>query len=146
MAVISSIASWAATPPVTLYCSSKYAVDGIVEGLRREIRGRGVRVHSINPAPVATEWMSRAGHHQPGEHEPVPRSHGVPADWVAVAVQRALLGSRSSTRSVPWVAGLTRLAALPPVGAALDAVIGPLAPRLSRRMRAAVAERSVTVG
>ena len=48
--VVSSVAAWVQLPPLTAYGASKCAVDGFVEGLRREV-GHGVRVHSVNPGP-----------------------------------------------------------------------------------------------
>jgi hypothetical protein len=48
----------------------------------------------------------------------------VPADWVADAVLAVAGASHASTRSVPRVMGLTRLAQLPPVGFAFDVVLG----------------------
>ena len=47
-------------PPLVAYCSSKFAVDGLVEGLRRELWHSGVRVHSINPGPMKTQYLARA--------------------------------------------------------------------------------------
>jgi short-subunit dehydrogenase len=57
--VLSSVAAWVATPPATVYASSKFALDGLVQGLRRETRGTGVLVHSVNPGPIATPYLAR---------------------------------------------------------------------------------------
>src|SRR5215213_4071224 len=40
--MLSSVAAWASIPPVTAYSSSKFALDGLIEGLRRETWGTGV--------------------------------------------------------------------------------------------------------
>src|SRR5689334_21168856 len=37
--MVSSVAAWASVPPTTVYASRKFAVDGLVEGLRRETWG-----------------------------------------------------------------------------------------------------------
>ena len=47
-------------PPLIVCCSTKYAIDGFVDGLRREVLTRGVRVHSVDPDPVRTEWLARS--------------------------------------------------------------------------------------
>jgi short-subunit dehydrogenase len=123
--MLSSAAAWISGPPSTVYAASKFAVDGLVEGLRRETHGTGVLVHSINPGPVATDYLLRADGHsrQPGDPD-VPLAPGVPASWVAEAVVAVAAASHASTRSVPRVMGLTRLAQLPPVGVVVDVVLG----------------------
>jgi len=99
--------------------------DGLVEGLRRETHGTGVLVHSVNPGPVATDYLLRTEERsrQPGDPD-VPLAPGVPASWVADAVLAVAAASHASTRSVPRVVGLTRLAQLPPVGFVVDVVLG----------------------
>ena len=123
--MLSSAAAWISGPPSTVYASSKFAVDGLVEGLRRETHGTGVLVHSINPGPVATDYLLRTQERsrQPGDPD-VPLAPGVPASWVADAVLAVAGASHASTRSVPRVVGLTRLATLPPVGFVVDVVLG----------------------
>ena len=142
LVLLSSAAAWVSTPPATIYSSSKFAVDGLVEGLRRETRGTGVRVHSVNPGPIATPYLSRTAQRspQPGD-PPVPDAPGFPASWVADAVFDLAGAARPRTRAVPRPVGLLRLAQVPPVGAVLDLVLGALARPavdLGRRM---VAER-----
>ena len=140
--MLSSAAAWISGPPATVYASSKFAVDGLVEGLRRETRGTGVLVHSINPGPVATPYLSRtAGRSpQPGDPE-VPDAVGFPAGWVADAVFEVAAARTPVTRSVPRVFGLTRLAQVPPVGFVLDVVLGRLAGPLTARARRMVEPR-----
>jgi len=88
--VVSSGAAFVSLPPLTVYSSTKYAVDGFVEGLRREVHGRGVRIHSVNPGPVRTEWLARSMGTQPDEADGSRRlSPGVPASWVAAAIERS---------------------------------------------------------
>jgi short-subunit dehydrogenase len=119
--MLSSAAAWVSGPPSTVYASSKFAVDGLVEGLRRETRGTGVLVHSVNPGPIATPYLSRTAERspQPGD-PPVPDAPGFPASWVADAVVEVAGAGHPTTRAVPRIVGLVRLAQLPPVGAALD--------------------------
>ena len=145
--MLSSAAAWVSGPPSTVYCSSKFAVDGLVEGLRRETRGTGVLVHSINPGFVATDFLLRTAQRsrQPGDPE-VPLSPGVPASWVADAVLDVAGAARPSTRAVPRLVGLTRLAQLPPVGFVLDVAVGRLAVPFVERARRAADERVRALG
>src|SRR5919107_2105211 len=123
--MLSSAAAWVSGPPSTVYSSSKFAVDGLVEGLRRETAGTGVLVHSVNPGPVATHYLLRTVElsRQPGDPE-VPLAPGVPAAWVADAVVDVAAAPSPRTRAVPRLMGLGRLAQLPPVGFVLDVVLG----------------------
>lgn len=140
--VLSSMAAWFAGPPATVYASSKFALDGLVEGLRRETRGTGVLVHSVNPGPIATTYLSRTAERSPQPVDPdVPPAPGFPASWVADAVLDVAAASRPTTRSVPRIVGLVRLAQVPPVGAALDLVVGRLAGPLVGVARRLVEER-----
>jgi short-subunit dehydrogenase len=144
--MISSVAAWASVPPATVYSSSKFAVDGLIEGLRRETWGTGVVVHSINPAPISTGYLSRSGDRspQPGDPE-VPGAPGFPPSWVADAVVAAAASRRPVTRSVPRIAGLTRLAQVPPVGAVLDVLFGLFRGPITQRVRGLVEERTAGV-
>ena len=67
--VVSSVAAWVQLPPLTAYAASKRAVDGFVEGLRREVP-HGIRVHSVNPGFVSTEFHARALGMRPREDDP----------------------------------------------------------------------------
>jgi NAD(P)-dependent dehydrogenase (short-subunit alcohol dehydrogenase family) len=140
--MLSSAAAWVSGPPSTVYASSKFAVDGLVEGLRRETAGTGVLIHSINPGPVATDYLVRTAERspQPGDPE-VPPAPGVPAGWVADAVVEVAGASSPTTRSVPRPVGLLRLAQLPPVGFVLDVVVGRLAGPIVSTTRRMVDDR-----
>ena len=141
--VTSSVAAFIAFPPLTVYASTKYAVDGFVEGLRREVLTRGVRVHSVNPWFVRTEWLARSVGYQPAEGEGRHLlSRGVPPEWVAAAVQRSLTRPWPRTASVPRVAGLARLSQVQPVRAAVDLVTGLNAGALARGARRAAESRA----
>jgi NAD(P)-dependent dehydrogenase (short-subunit alcohol dehydrogenase family) len=141
--MLSSVAAWASVPPMTAYASSKFAVDGLVEGLRRETWGTGVLVHSINPGPIATDYLARAANRSPQPGDP-PRSSapGFPASWVAEAVVDAAGARRPVTRSVPRVAGVVRLAQVPPVGAVLDLVFGRFGRLFTDRVRSMAQEQA----
>ena len=57
---MSSAAAWVTFPPLSVYGSTKWAVQGFSEGLRRELNGRPVSVTTINPGPVSSRFGSRA--------------------------------------------------------------------------------------
>lgn len=141
--LMSSAAAWVSGPPSVVYTSSKFAVDGLVEGLRRETFGTGVLVHSINPGPIATPYLSRAGERSPQPGDPrVPDAPGFPARWVADAVFEVAGASRPHTRSVPRPIGLLRLAQVPPVGFVLDRTLGRIARPLVGVARGMVEKRT----
>ncbi len=131
--MLSSIAAWSSMPPLTVYCATKFGVDGLVKGLRRELTMRGVRVHSVNPGPVRTEWLARSAGCRPGRDVDLARhAQGVPAELVAYHVRRCLTSRWPRTAAVPRVLGLTRLGEVPPLNRLLDVTMSPLAPELRR--------------
>jgi NADP-dependent 3-hydroxy acid dehydrogenase YdfG len=60
--VIGSVAGRNVTPFSTVYSASKFAVNGLAEGLRREIGPKGVRVTLIEPGFVLSGFQSVAGY------------------------------------------------------------------------------------
>lgn len=56
---VSSVAGKNGYANRTAYCAAKWGVQGFSEALRKEIEGSGVRVHTVNPAAVATEWWGK---------------------------------------------------------------------------------------
>jgi NAD(P)-dependent dehydrogenase (short-subunit alcohol dehydrogenase family) len=137
---VSSVAAWAQVPPLTVYSASKAGLDGFVKGLRREVTARGVRVHSVNPFFVRTEWLAR-GHGSPPRSDADARgrlSRGIAPERVAAQISGCLTAPRSRTVAVPRWAGLARLGEVTPVNRLLDAVLS----RQTERIRA-LAARSV---
>lgn len=56
-----SYASKIAVPPLTVYASTKYAVEGLSDGLRRELLPWGIHVMRIHPSAVTgTEFKQKA--------------------------------------------------------------------------------------
>jgi short-subunit dehydrogenase len=48
-------------PPLTVYASTKYAVEGLTDGLRRELIPWGIKVMRIHPSGVTgTEFKAKA--------------------------------------------------------------------------------------
>ncbi len=59
---MSSYASEIATPPLNVYASTKYAVAGLTDALRRELLPWGIAVIRIHPSAVSgTEFNKKAG-------------------------------------------------------------------------------------
>ncbi|MBN1668921.1 MAG: SDR family NAD(P)-dependent oxidoreductase [Anaerolineales bacterium] len=57
---MASLASWIATPTYSVYAASKFGLRGFSEALRREVSPYGIRVSSIYPGGVATEFAAKA--------------------------------------------------------------------------------------
>ena len=119
---IASVAGFVSVPPVSVYCATKFAVQGFSEGLRREVGGRGVVVTCVNPGPVSTRWLNRA---MVADRMEVDTTwSGVPPGLVAFAVYRAILLGRLpffGSIAVPRLAGLSRLGAVPGIVGTVDA-------------------------
>ena len=67
---VASISGFIPGPGMAVYNATKAYVISFSEGLRRELRPKGVRVTALCPGPVATEFQARAGikdvHHPRG--------------------------------------------------------------------------------
>ena len=112
---IGSVAGMVASPAETVYSATKFAVMGLTDGLRREVRGRGVQVTLIAPGPIKTEFLARQTTGGPAP-EPGGLDYGLSAETVARAVVRALRRRLPGYRtiSVPRVLGVGgRLGATP---------------------------------
>ncbi len=111
---IGSIAGYVGVPTEAVYSATKYAVQGFSDGLRRELRGRGVAVTLIAPGPIKTEFIAREKTGRPAP-DPGAMDHGLPVHTVSRAVLRALTrrlpGYRTIT--VPRIGGWSRLGSVP---------------------------------
>jgi 3-oxoacyl-[acyl-carrier protein] reductase len=56
---ISSTAGLKGIPGGTVYCGSKFALKGMTECWREELRRHNIRVILVNPSEVQTEWGGR---------------------------------------------------------------------------------------
>jgi short-subunit dehydrogenase len=132
---VGSIAGYVAAPGETVYCATKFAVQGFTDGLRREVAGRGVDVTLIAPGPIKTEFMARTRTGEPAD-EPGALDYGLPPESVAKAIVRALTRRAPGYRTitVPRIGGFSRLGAAPGLARATD-----LATR--GRVRKAMAKR-----
>ncbi len=62
---ISSLAAYRGLPGTAGYCATKAALSTLLEGLRVELRGRGIAVTTVHPGFVRTPMTAGADHPQP---------------------------------------------------------------------------------
>jgi NAD(P)-dependent dehydrogenase (short-subunit alcohol dehydrogenase family) len=141
---VSSVAARSQIPPLTVYSATKAGVHGFVKGLRREVTARGVRVHTVNPFFVSTEWLARGHGHAPSSDADARGrlSRGIAPERVAERIARCLAARGSRTVAVPRWSGLVRLGELPPVGRTLDRVLSNRAGSIRRLAARTVARRT----
>ncbi len=141
--VTASSAALAQVPPLTIYSATKAGAHGFVKGLRREVTSRGVRVHSITPGPVSTEWLVRGRGAAPvSDADAEGRlSPGIAPERVAEQIARSLTSYWSRTVAVPRYMGLARLGEVPPVDRLMDMVLSRQAHRIQRVTDRMVARR-----
>lgn len=70
---MSSYVSRISVPPMTVYASTKYAIEGLTDGLRRSLVPWGIRVIRIHPSSVSgTEFNKRVVRPGTVHYQPVP--------------------------------------------------------------------------
>jgi short-subunit dehydrogenase len=92
LAAISSIASYKGLPGESAYCASKAAVNVYLEGLRIQLRGRGIAVTAVCPGFIRTPMTEPFQFKMPWLLE---------ADDAARRIVRAL-GRRRKVYNFPW--------------------------------------------
>ncbi len=112
---ISSVAGLNATPLVTPYACSKFALEALTQGLRRELMLYGIDVVAINPGPIATPIWDKAEEIDPEQYAdtdydgPIRRilaymlergRTGLPPGRVARAIHRSLTAARPKLNTV----------------------------------------------
>lgn len=141
---VSSVAAWSQVPPLTVYSATKAGLTGFVKGLRREVTARGVRVHTVNPFFVRTEWLAR-GHGQAPTSDAAARgrlSRGIAPERVADGIAGCLASPWSRTVTVPRWAGVARLGEVTPVNRLLDLALSRQTDRIRAAARSAVDART----
>ena len=102
---ISSLAGKRGSAGNSVYCASKFAVNGITQALAKELGGRGIRVNAVCPVYVETEHILEA------LHEPAAPPRGAPvATYLAeFARTQTALGRlpriEDVAEAVHWLAG-----------------------------------------
>jgi NAD(P)-dependent dehydrogenase (short-subunit alcohol dehydrogenase family) len=57
---VTSMGGLMAVPGMSAYCASKFAVEGMLESIRQEMAGFGIRVTAIEPGSFRTDWAGRS--------------------------------------------------------------------------------------
>ncbi|MDX3853937.1 oxidoreductase [Streptomyces sp. AK02-01A] len=57
---VTSMGGLAAFPGVSAYCGSKYALEGILESVGKEVAGFGIHVTALEPGSFRTDWAGRS--------------------------------------------------------------------------------------
>lgn len=96
-----SYASQISTPPLTIYASTKYAVEGLTDGLRRELSPWNINVTRVHPSAVNTTFNQKAKAHQ-GIDYPYDKLTGVTKEDVAKAVIKVIQHPRRAIYIAKW--------------------------------------------
>jgi short-subunit dehydrogenase len=100
---ISSVAGKIPLPYMGAYCASKFALNTVSSSMRMELKQAGVRVVTVLPGRVATQFHIAA--YRDGQNLPDVFQHrkskGVSADKVARVTLNALLSGKREV-VVPW--------------------------------------------
>ncbi|MEV0489786.1 SDR family NAD(P)-dependent oxidoreductase [Streptomyces atratus] len=109
LVLIGSVAGRFGVRDEAVYAATKGALIAFAESLRYELRGTGVRLCLVLPGPVDTPFFTRRG-------TPYTRSwpRPVPAERVAAAVEKALVGGPDEITVPRWLAMPGRLQGMAP--------------------------------
>jgi len=113
---VSSVLGMMPMPKMAVYAATKAYVSSFSEALRAELRGTGVRVTTLCPGPVPTEFGSTAERQGQPDPVPAPECFKVSAQEVVAEALRAV--ERDRARIIPgWFLALAMLltAAMPMV-------------------------------
>ena len=62
---VTSIGGLTTSPGLSFYHGSKFAMEGILETLGKEVASLGIHVTAIEPGPFRTDWSGRSMEHSP---------------------------------------------------------------------------------
>ncbi|MEB3217710.1 MAG: SDR family oxidoreductase [Nostocales cyanobacterium 94392] len=66
---VGSIGGKLPLPEMTAYCTSKYAITGLTETLRLELKSKGIHVSAVHPSATDSNFMERAQFRGSSEQE-----------------------------------------------------------------------------
>jgi short-subunit dehydrogenase len=112
MVNVSSIAAFAPTPRMAVYCATKSYVSALSKAIRFELKGKGVRVLAACPCPMDTEFLEIAGIHS-RTFDMLPR---VKPDYMAVKSLAAAKKGRAVYTALPLMKLYRVLAKILPSG------------------------------
>ena len=96
-----SYASQISTPPLTTYSATKYAIEGLTDGLRRELSPWNIKVSRVHPSAVKTGFNKKAERHQ-GIHYPYDSLTGVTKEVVAKRVINLIYHPKKAIYVAKW--------------------------------------------
>ena len=105
LVALSSLTGKRGIPSYALYGASKFAIQGLYEALRLEVRRHGVHIGVVSPAFVATPLRENvlAGDGKPWPEPPPPPFRIWPVEKCVDRIIR-LLERRQSEALIPWIA------------------------------------------
>lgn len=118
---VASLAGRRGVTPIGGYCASKFALIGLTEALRTELRGSGIHVALVEPGVVDTP-MAQSAALQSEFVDQWPERLQMPASWVVWAIFAAARFRLTEISVPPGMGTLEKVAALAP-GAA-DSLVG----------------------
>jgi short-subunit dehydrogenase len=93
---VGSVLGHRAVPEKSEYCASKFALHGLTDALRIELKTRGIDVLLVSPSTTQTEFFDAAG--TPGERSASPFRYGAMSpESVARRIVRAMALGRRET-------------------------------------------------
>lgn len=98
---VSSVSGFVGVPFMAAYCGTKHALNAFSRATRAELQGTGVRILSVCPGFVATEFSKNAVRGADRKKMGGSSPRGVSAVYVAKATLRAYLRKRREI-VVPW--------------------------------------------
>jgi NADP-dependent 3-hydroxy acid dehydrogenase YdfG len=99
---MSSIAGLVALPTYTIYCASKFALRGFSQALRREVGIWGIKVSTIFPGGVISEFGQKSGVQRRRSGISTPKFLRLKVDDVAQAVLRVARRPKQIV-VIPWL-------------------------------------------
>jgi NAD(P)-dependent dehydrogenase (short-subunit alcohol dehydrogenase family) len=57
---VTSMGGLMAVPGMSAYCASKFALEGMLDSVRKEVAGFGIHVTAIEPGSFRTDWAGRS--------------------------------------------------------------------------------------
>lgn len=118
---VASLAGRRGLTPLGGYCASKFALIGMTEALRTELRGSGIHVALVEPGVVDTP-MAQTASAEMAFVEQWPEALQMPPAWVVWAIFAAARFRLTEISVPPGLGTLEKVAALAP-GAA-DSLVG----------------------
>jgi NADP-dependent 3-hydroxy acid dehydrogenase YdfG len=95
---ISSYASRVAVPPQTIYAGTKYAIEGLSDGLRRELAPWGIRVSRVHPGGVKETEFNEKAARRGGVGFTSPGIGSISKEFVARKLHRLILYPRAELK------------------------------------------------